>query len=185
MKNLILHIEQIRDKDFIHEFEENPEAFPVLAEMVKNRECEFLEPLKIGVRAFRVRDIFEVEGFLQTRVQLPCSRCLTTFKSSIHSDFALTYTNEIPGLEEGPPDEEIELSIEAIGLMVFRGDKIDLSEGLQEQMVMAFPVKPLCNATCKGLCPQCGANLNREDCGCFHRPSSNKFAVLKNLKLTK
>ena len=185
MKNLILHIEQIKDKDFFHEIEEKPEAFPVLAKMVQNRECKFFEPIKVGIRAFGAGDLIEVEGTLQTGVQLSCSRCLIKFKSPIKSDFALTYTKEAPGLEEDATDAEVELRIQEIGLMVFRGEAIDLRKGIQEQIVMAFPLQPLCHENCKGLCPNCGTDLNQQNCGCQREPVSNKFQVLKDLKLDK
>jgi uncharacterized protein len=185
MKNLILHIEQIKDKDLFQDFEENAETFPVFSDMVQNRECEFLEPFKISVKAFRIRELFEVEGIFQTRLGMSCSRCLKDFDLPLESNFALTYTRELPDMMEASDEEEVELRVEEIGLIYFRGDEIDLRDGIQEQVVMAFPVRPLCAETCKGLCPKCGADLNQGDCGCKHAPITNKFAALKNLKLNK
>ena len=183
LKNLILHVEQIKDKEFSHEFEENPLVFPIIAEMAKKRECEFLKPLNIRLRAFRVRELFEIQGTLRTSVHLPCSRCLKDFDTSIKSDFELTYTKEVPGLMDVFDEEEIELRIEEIGLIYFRGEEINLHQGIQEQVVMAFPLQPLCDVNCKGLCAKCGAALNQGDCGCQAEPITNKFAVLKDLKL--
>jgi uncharacterized protein len=185
MKNLILHTEQIKDNTFCREFEENAQAFPIIAEMVKRRECEFLEPLKIRVKAFKIRELYEVEGNFQTQIRLPCSRCLKAYNTAFGSDFELTYTRDVPGLMDVLNEEEIELRLEEIGLLYFRGEEIDLQQGIQEQIVMAFPIQPLCAVNCKGLCPQCGADRNQGDCGCKRGPSSNKFAVLKNLKLDK
>ena len=184
-KNLILHVEQLKENAFTHEFEENPQIFPVIAEMVKNRECEFLKPLTIRLKAFRVRELFEVQGTFCTSVRLPCSRCLKDFDSPLTSDFDLTYTKEMPGMTDAFEDKEIELRAEEIGMIYFRGEEINLEEGIQEQVVMAFPLQPLCNDTCKGLCPQCGSDLNLGDCGCKRESAANKFAVLKNLKLDK
>ena len=183
IKNLILHIEQLKEKEFSHEFEENPQIFPIIAEMVKNRECEFLKPLNIRLRAFRVRELFEVQGRLETRVRLPCSRCLKDFDTPLASDFELTYTKEMQGFMDVFDEEEIELKIEEIGMIYFRGEEINLQQGLQEQVVMAYPLQPLCDENCRGLCPKCGSDLNQGDCGCKREPDSNKFAVLKNLKL--
>lgn len=185
MKNLILHIEQIKASDFFLDFEEKTEIFPVLAEMVQNGECEFLDPLKISARAFRIRELFVVEGHFQTKVRLTCSRCLRNFDNLLASGFALTYTRQAPGLAAETSEQEVELRVEEIGLLYFRGEEIDLQEGIQEQVVMAFPLKPLCDAKCKGLCPTCGADRNQEDCGCERTPADSQFAVLKNLKLDK
>jgi len=183
MKPLILHIEQIKDKTFFREFEENAQTFPIIAEMIKNRECEFLEPLKIDVKAFKIRELYEVEGNFKTKIRMGCSRCLKKFDTALMSDFQLTYTKEVPGLMDILNAEEIELRLEEIGLLYFRGEEINLQQGIQEQVVMAFPLQSLCAEDCKGLCPKCGSDLNQKDCGCKREPSANKFAVLKNLKI--
>lgn len=185
MKNLTLHIEQIKDKNLRQDFKENAEAFPTLADMVQNHECEFLEPLKISMKAFRVRELFEVQGALQTRIRLTCSRCLKDFDTALKSEFELTYTKELVSITETSTEEEIELRVEDIGLLYFRGEEINLRDGIQEQVVLAFPLRFLCAEACKGLCTHCGADLNQGDCGCKVEPSTNKFAALKDLKLNK
>ena len=185
IKNLILHVEQLKDKEFHHEFEESPQVFPIINEMEKKQECEFLKPLKIRLKAFRVRELYEVQGTLRTSIRLPCSRCLKDFDAPMASDFELTYTKEMPGLMDVFDEEEIEVRVEEIGMIYFKGEEINLQQGIQEQVVMAFPLQPLCDENCKGLCPNCGSDLNQGDCGCKREPGSNKFAVLKNLKLDK
>jgi len=185
IKNLILHVEQLKEKEFYHEFEENPQVFPVIAEMIENRECQFLRPINIRLRAFRVRELFQVQGRLETGVRLSCCRCLKWFDAPLASDFDLTYTKEMPGLMDVMDTKEIEITVEEIGMFYFKGEEINLQQGIQEQVVMAWPLQPLCDENCKGLCPTCGSDLNRGDCGCQREPVSNKFAVLKNLKLDK
>ena len=185
IKNLILHVEQLKEKEFSHVFEESPEVFPVIAEMIKNRECQFLRPINIRLKAFRVRELFQVQGRLETGVHLSCSRCLKGFDAPLVSDFDLTYTKEMPGLMDVMDTEEIEIKVEEIGMFYFKGEEINLQQGIQEQVVMAWPLQPLCDENCKGLCPTCGSDLNRGDCGCQREPVPNKFAVLKNLKLDK
>jgi uncharacterized protein len=185
MKNLILHIEQIKAKDLSFDFEEEPGAFPVLAELVQKQECEFLAPLKVSTRTFRIMELFEVEGHFQTKVRLTCSRCLKKFERLLASEFALTYTREAPGVTTQSTEQEVELRVEEIGLMYFRGEEIDLRDGIQEQVVMALPLKPLCDVKCQGLCPSCGADRNQGDCGCERKSGANPFLVLKDLKLNK
>jgi len=184
-QNLILHVERIKDKDFFHEFEENPQDFPILAEMVKNGEIEFLTPLNIRLKAFRIRELYEVQGTFSASVRLACSRCLKDFATTLAGEFELTYTKEVPGLMDVLDEQEIELKFEEIGLLYFKGEEIHLHQGIQEQVVMAFPLQPLCHENCKGLCLQCGTDLNRGDCGCARGSGANPFAVLKNLKLNK
>ena len=185
MHNLILHTEQIKNNELLREFEVDPLILPIIAEMIKSRECEFREPLTISVKAFKVRELYQVEGYFQTRIRIECSRCLKDFDTPLASDFALTYTKEVPGLMDVLDEKEIELKLGEIGLLHFRGEEINLQQGIQEQVVMAFPLQPLCDENCKGLCPNCGSDLNQGDCGCKREPSTNKFAVLKDLKLDK
>ena len=185
MKNLILHTEQIKNKELFRNFEEDPRTLPIIAEMIKSQACEFRKPLKISVKAFKIRELYEVEGHFETQISIKCSRCLKDFDTPLASDFALTYAREMQGLMDVLDEKEIELKLEDVGLLYFRGEEINLQQGIQEQVVMAFPVQPLCAQNCKGLCSQCGSDLNLKDCGCRQMPGSNKFAVLKNLKLDK
>ena len=178
-----IHIDQLIDTELRLEFEEKPESFPVLAEMIKREECGFAAPIRSRLRAFRVGDIIEVEGVFETATRLACGRCLEEFETRLASDIALTYTPESPDNRDDLSRDEIELTPEAAGLITFSGDRIDLREGVQEQIVMAIPVRPLCHEHCKGLCPQCGANLNHGDCGCDQAPPNTQFSALKKLKL--
>lgn len=180
-----IRIEDIKDEGLYLEFEEEVEAFPILEEMTKAAECEFLAPIRTYLRAFRVRNMIEVEGKVETLVRLTCSRCLKEFESTLKNRFALTYTHELPEVGEESGKEGVELSAEEMGLIVFHGEEIDLQDGIQEQVVMAFPQRPLCAEACKGLCPQCGADLNEGDCGCTRASFNDRFAALKDFKVRK
>ena len=76
---------------------------------------------------------------------------------------------------------EIELGAEEIGLILFHGEEIDLRDAVQEDVLMAVPMKTLCRPECKGLCPQCGADLNQGDCGCERKIINPKFAGAERL----
>jgi uncharacterized protein len=180
-----VHVDQIKDKGLLLEFEEKPELFPVLADMIMKNECEFLTPIKARLRAIRIGDIVEVEGTVETSVRLSCGRCLKKFETILESSFTLTYTSALPDIADGSEEPEIELSARDIGLIYFPGEEIDFQEAIQEQVVLAFPLRPLCRETCKGLCPKCGADLNKGDCGCNQTSLNSKFAVLKNLAFNK
>lgn len=180
---ITIHIDQLKDKEQRFEFQEQPEAFPVLADMINAKACVFSTPIKTRLRAYRIGDIVEVEGYLETVVRLACSRCLSEYETSIASHFAMTYVQENPDSPEKPPNEDKEIGPDDIGLVPFRGEDINLMDAIQEQVVIAFPIKPLCREKCKGLCLKCGAVLNEGDCGCDESAFSAEFSVLKNLKL--
>jgi len=179
---MYIHVEQITPEGLNLDFEERPGDFPVLAEMIKQGECEFLAPLKTSLRVVRIADRVEVEGDVQAAVRLPCGRCLKVFETALNSHFALTYTTRSEEVAMAAEQDELELRPEEINRIYFQGETINLQDAIQEQVVMAFPIRALCRETCRGLCPQCGANLNKSDCSCSRGLSDSKFAVLKNFR---
>lgn len=181
---MLIRIDDIKDGGLSLDFEELPEDFSGLMNVVADGECEFLAPLKTSLRAIHVRDMVEVEGRVETVIGLSCSRCLESYEASLVAPFALSYTRELPEIGS-ESDEEVEISAEEMGLILFEGEEIDLREAIQEQILMALPLRPLCRDDCKGLCLQCGANLNQGDCGCGRPDFNIKFAALKNFKVKK
>jgi uncharacterized protein len=131
--------------------------------------------------------MIEVKGQIDTIVRLPCGRCLKEYETPLKSRFDLTYVRRIPGTQEDEDEEQEEVEIRAaeMGLIYFEGEEINLQNGIQEQVILAFPIKALCRENCKGLCSSCGNDLNPGDCGCDRQPPDGRFAALKNLKLDK
>ena len=69
-----------------------------------------------------------------------------------------------------------------LGVSYYKDETIDLGEVVREQFYLALPMKPLCRETCKGLCPVCGANRNRETCTCETTWVDPRLEALKALK---
>jgi len=63
-----------------------------------------------------------------------------------------------------------------------REPEIDLSSVLAQQVVLSAPVKRLCSQSCRGLCPCCGLNLNKEQCACRDQKTNSPFQVLTQVK---
>jgi len=178
-------IEQITEEGLVFEFEKSVKTFPVLAEMVASSECNFAAPIRTIVRVLRIGDMVEIDGDIETSVRLPCSRCLRPFETYLKPHFTLTYMRRATDIIEDTEPKEVELSAEDMGIVYFQGEKINLKDTIQEQVIMEFPLRALCKQDCKGLCPRCGADLNEDPCDCDRRSWPGKFAVLKNLKLEK
>ena len=176
-----INIHKITNEGLWLDFKEKTDSWPIIASLLEDGVLDFIEPLSVHLRAIRIRDIIEIEGRLDTRIGLKCSRCLVPFVMPLSTEFELTYTQALPEIE--PDDkEEIELQAEEMRMIRFEGDTIDLRDALQDQIVMSLPLQPLCSPDCRGLCPRCGANLNEGDCGCDRTPDDSPFAVLKKLK---
>jgi uncharacterized protein len=65
----------------------------------------------------------------------------------------------------------------------YEGDEIDFTTEIAEQILLEIPFKPLCSDDCRGLCSDCGAELNVTACGCGQKNVNLKFTALNNLKL--
>lgn len=180
-----VRLDEIKEEGLTLEFTEEYTEFPTLVDLVEAGEARFPLPLQIRLRIFRIDEMVEAEGELETAIGLSCSRCLTDFEFPVSSRFSLTFTRELPAVEDGEGEEGVEVSAEDMGLILFEGEEIDLRDGIQEQVVMALPFRPLCQPECKGLCPVCGADRNVTDCGCESPDFNLKFAALKDFKVKK
>lgn len=175
-----IRIDEIKDKPRRLSAVEEVSAYPSLSALVDAGECTFLEPLRIQLTVAREFDHIRVEGTVETRAMLSCSRCLAEYEASIAPAFTVFYIRS-----SGSPDsEEVELSEQDLVSVTLQGDEIDFTDEIANQVFMEIPIKPLCNDECKGLCPRCGSDLNMAECGCGggSEPTS-RFAVLKNLKI--
>ncbi len=120
-----------------------------------------------------------VRGSLAGQMELACSRCLEPFTAPAAIDFDLLL---VPGPPGASPEDE-ELSPTDLDLDYYTGEIVDLESLLREQIILMLPLKPLCDEACKGLCPHCGANLNREACQCKTETVDSPFASLAKLKI--
>ncbi|MFO7983510.1 MAG: DUF177 domain-containing protein [Desulfuromonadales bacterium] len=174
-----LFVEEIKDEGLTLDFEESDKAFPQLVDMVENGECTFTQPVSGSLRARKVGDLIEIDGHVETTLRLACSRCLGDFDRPVESEFSVAFTSELPEVPE-EDEEGLEVSAEEMGLNLYHGDVIELDAVIAEQVILTLPVKPLCGEDCRGLCPKCGADLNKGDCGCEQKPFLDKFAALKD-----
>lgn len=182
---MLIRVEEIKDEGLSLEFEEAPESFPALADIASGGEGELLAPVTTRLRAVRIGGMVEVDGSVSSLVRLSCGRCLQGFDFPLEAAFSLTFVEELPAVTDEVTDEEVEVDAEEMGLILFEGEEIDLRDAIQEQLVMALPLRPLCRKECKGLCSQCGADLNEGACGCGPSDLSLKFAALKDFKVEK
>ena len=120
---------------------------------------------------------FRVNGRAQTTLELECSRCVEPFALTIDAPFELRYLPQ----EQNEGDTEREIQDDDLMTAYYSEGTLDLIEMLREQFQLALPMKPLCSDACHGLCPECGANLNRTTCGHEPKWEDPRLATLKGL----
>jgi len=135
-------------------------------------------PVELSMMVSKVgADAFEAIGRVKTRLELACGRCLEPYDLPVDAPFELRYVPNVA--EAGGDDREIE--DDDLTTAYYRDGLLDIAELLREQFQLALPMKPLCSEACRGLCAQCGANLNRTECECGPAWEDPRLAPLKSL----
>lgn len=126
----------------------------------------------IGLR--RIPGAVEVKGDLDGSVELQCYRCLDEFTFPLHLEL---WEHALwPGDSGADAAEE-----DAAEYRVEEG-VLDLEPLFRDCVALSLPVKRVCGEACRGLCPGCGANLDREACDCETRTVDERLEPLAALK---
>jgi uncharacterized protein len=124
-----------------------------------------------------VQDI-RVVGSFAGSFQLACSRCLESVREKVSEDFDLLY-RPLKTVKQG---EEVSINEAETEIGFYKGDGLELEDVIKEQVLLSLPVKPLCQEACKGLCPQCGQNLNMGTCNCNTKMQDPRWSALEGLR---
>jgi uncharacterized protein len=147
------------------------------AELPVEEEFRVVAPVDLDVQVHKDANKVRVTGRVATTLQLACSRCLEPFDVPVDTTFdALLLPAEV---NTGAGEQEV--ADEDLGVSFYEDETIDLAGLMREQFYLALPMKPLCQPDCKGLCPVCGINRNRETCDCENEWTDPRFDALKRL----
>lgn len=126
----------------------------------------FKSPVKVEGYVSSNDKIIIVHTKINTTLELVCSRCLKSF----------VYPISLEGEEKFSTEDEVN-DEEVINI---EGDTLDITKIVEDNIIMALPIKKLCSESCKGLCQQCGANLNVNPCNCGDNNIDLRLASLKD-----
>ena len=109
-----------------------------------------------------------LQADFQGKLDLECVHCLNLSEHNLNIVFSELYAFD-------------DRSVSDSGLLVPENGNIDLEPVLRDYAMLEIPISPKCMNDCKGLCPNCGQNLNEKDCGHDRDLDSSPFAQLKTL----
>jgi uncharacterized protein len=127
-------------------------------------------------------------GSFKGFVTVACGRCVDPVRLPIDDKLQVTFmpAGKMPPDEDGKAGDEdddgAEVGADDLDVFAYDGERVDLEPLFREEIVLAVPYAPLCKEDCKGLCGQCGADLNSMACKC-EAPIDPRLAALKGLKL--
>jgi len=126
-----------------------------------------LRDLNGSVRLTRTPQGLLIQTRLQAEVTAECVRCLNEFVQPLSVDFSELYAFNRKFITDS-------------GLILPEDGHINLAPLVREFMLLEVPISPLCRPGCKGLCPECGANLNENSCEHISPTTGdNHFDLLK------
>lgn len=118
----------------------------------------------------------KLTGSFETRI--PCDRCLeeTLVSAELDVDTIIDCSEQfIPSTDVAEDEELPELQTYVTEL------HLDTDVLLKQEVPMVLPQKVLCQEDCKGICSQCGTNLNHSSCSCDEAPKDLRMAAILDI----
>ena len=134
----------------------------------RDENIRFLEPVSVKGKIFNVDKNIIFSGSLEAVIKVECNRCL----DDVVKNISISFDEKIIETDEEEVDDIIaDIEKESISLESF----------LEKLLILKLPMKFLCSDDCKGLCPQCGINLNNSVCNCEKEDIDVRLIKLKDL----
>lgn len=142
---------------------------------MENEDPDLLElgPLTVQVTAWKDQEVFHVQGKQSAEGVFRCSRCLTTFSQPMTMEWHEMFSEHRVDMDS--KEEEVEIHSISNDL------SLDLTPFIREAVLLHLPLAPICQEDCKGLCPECGINRNKQDCQCRRERIDPRMAKLEKL----
>ncbi len=129
------------------------------------------EPVELTITNLGNKSVL-IEGSTNISLTLFCSRCLKK----------ITYPMEISILKEvdfSLTEEERAESLDETNYII--GYNLDVDILIYDEVLIGFPMKLLCSEDCKGLCRNCGTNLNEKTCDCDTFSYDPRMSVIRDI----
>lgn len=109
-----------------------------------------------------------VSGSVRGDLALACRRCAAEVSGTLAVEVSEVFAFE------GAPAEEDQYRV--------AGETLELEAMVRDAIVLELPLNPLCRPDCRGLCPECGEDRNRLDCGHGRGSGDARWAPLERLR---
>lgn len=127
-------------------------------------------PLAVHLTAQQAGPDVVVRGTLTGRAALGCRRCLRPVQVGIDEEVTFLYRSGIGA---------VEAEREEVYALPERSRTLDLTGAVREHVVLVVPQYAICDEACRGLCPRCGTDLNRDACACTDETTDTRWAALR------
>ena len=158
-------------------YTQNLDALNRVLHAGKRSDFNFSSPANVALEYHRSGEEIFFVGEISAQSNGICGRCTDNCQLEINCPFSVVLA------PRQPLPEDLQLDDEDLDISYYEGEEIDLEPLIHERIILQLPMRPLCSDACLGLCEQCGANLNREECDCRKDGGDPRLAVLRNLRV--
>ena len=127
----------------------------------------FEGPLAVSGKVINIGGTLEISADISGSYKTECSRCGVPVTENFSAELFESIENDFSDIDE----ECITIS----------GNVMDISGSIDACIFGNIPMQFLCKEDCKGLCPECGINLNENECNCDTTVYDPRFAIFRNL----
>lgn len=149
---------------------------------VEDPDLVFAEPLRGRLTFQNADEMIHIHGGVDSALVVACARCLADVRIPVRLDVSELFSiQEVlhPSLPQ--EDSGFDTTVSSVVHLEQGRPILDLDELLRQLIVAEIPIRTLCDETCAGLCPRCGANLNEGPCGCPPEIGNRPLAGLARL----
>ncbi len=172
---MLIKVDHITDKGLQIKVQKGASWVTNIPEIVNGTlELNLNKEIEIDCTVTKVLKDIKINGLMRFGIQTVCYKCLKEVELDLHTDIELILT----------PKDEFKDDQTDIGHDCYEGESVDLSDYFREQVAINLPSRVACKKTCKGLCCECGADLNVGKCSCKKGLQNSAFMALKDIKIS-
>lgn len=133
---------------------------------------KIIDPIKYKGQIFKINGSYLVDVDISYSYETKCDRCFETTIKEVTTSLSAKLEDYSKDYEDN--DEENE------DIIYYNKGSLDLEEQILMEVASSLPMKTLCDENCKGLCLECGIDLNKESCTCQDDYIDPRFEQLKD-----
>jgi uncharacterized protein len=136
-----------------------------------------ISPVDFSGTVSRMENGFSLDGRIRYAGELECSRCLAAYPFQEDEHFSLSLYPRT-----SPTPDEVALERSDLDAYFYDEPVVSVVPIVEERIQLGVPMKPLCRPDCRGICPQCGTDLNSGNCACSPQADDPRWEALKVLR---
>lgn len=140
---------------------------------VNERTIHFIDPTSVVGSIYKASSDIIVDAKILYNYKESCARCLKGFDREVEVSLSGRFVKEDEMTEDEADIDDI--------VVEYDNKRINIEDAVKNEIILSIPMKSLCKSDCKGICQECGVNLNEEECDCIVDDIDPRLAKLKEL----